>query len=261
MNILIVNDYDEMSKKAAHIFVAQILRSPESVLGLATGSTPVGLYEALIRFYNEGMISFEGVVTFNLDEYVGLEAHHPQSYSYFMNEHLFKHVDIQSGNYHIPSGAAADIERECNRYEAMILNAGGIDLQVLGIGRNGHIGFNEPDIKFEARTHVVNLDDQTITDNARFFNSTIDVPKMAISMGIKTIMQSRGIVLLASGREKAEALAGMVSGKITPEIPASVLQLHPNVTIIVDREAATMLDIENLKSEHHINLNKNNLSY
>lgn len=242
MNIIVVKDYDEMSRKAAHLFVGQILQKPNSVLGLATGSTPLGLYRELIKFYKEGMIDFKNVIAFNLDEYLGLQPDHPQSYAKFMQDNLFKHINMQEDMQHIPSGTAGDIEAECDRYEGLIAQAGGIDLQILGIGRNGHIGFNEPDIKFEAITHVVHLDDQTISDNARFFNNIEDVPKKAISMGIKTIMQSRGIILLASGREKADAVAGMVSGKITPELPASVLQLHPNVTVIVDEEAASKID-------------------
>jgi len=232
-----------MSRKAAHLFVGQILQKPDSVLGLATGSTPVGLYKELIKFYNEGMIDFRNVIAFNLDEYLGLQPDHTQSYAKFMKDNLFEHINLDSGNYHIPSGTATDFEAECDRYESLIAQAGGIDLQILGIGRNGHIGFNEPDIKFEAITHVVELDDQTISDNARFFDNIEAVPKKAISMGIKTIMQSRGIILLASGHEKAEAVAGMVSGKITPELPASVLQLHPNVTIIVDEAAASKIKI------------------
>lgn len=244
MNILVVKDYDQMSKKAAHLLVGQILQKPNSVLGVATGSTPLGLYKELIKFYNEGMISFEKVTTFNLDEYLGLDTSHEQSYAYYMYENLFRHIDIKEGHHNIPSGITEDFEEECRRYEELISKSGGIDLQVLGIGRNGHIGFNEPDIKFEARTHVVKLDDQTIRDNARFFDNIEDVPKEAISMGIKTIMRSRGIILLATGKEKADAVAGMINGKITPELPASVLQLHPNVTIIVDEEAASLIDYE-----------------
>ncbi len=242
MNIIKVKDYSEMSKKAAHLFVGQILQNPNSVLGLATGSTPVGFYKELVRFYNEGMIDFENVTSFNLDEYLNIDPDHEQSYARFMKENLFRYINIKEGNHYIPSGMASDHEAECLRYEELIANAGGIDLQILGIGRNGHIGFNEPDIKFEAVTHVVQLDEQTISDNARFFNHIDDVPKTAISMGIKTIMQSRGIILLASGREKADAVAGMVNGKITPELPASVLQLHPNVTVIVDEAAASKID-------------------
>lgn len=252
MNIIIVKNYEEMSKKAAHLFVAQLLNKPNSVLGLATGSTPMGLYKELIKFYNEGMISFKHTRAFNLDEYIGLPSNHPQSYRYFMATHFFEHVDMPLENQFIPSGVSNDSEFEALNYDRLITQVGGIDLQVLGIGRNGHIGFNEPDLKFEARTHVVKLDDQTLKDNARFFEHLEDVPHHAISMGVKTIMQSRGIVLLASGKEKSEAVQKMLSGNITPELPASVLQLHPNVTAIFDEDAASLLDVERLKEQYQI---------
>lgn len=241
MNILIVKDYEEMSRKAAHMVVGQILQKPGTVLGLATGSSPIGLYRELIKFYNEGMISFGEVVTFNLDEYIGLDRQHKESYAYFMEENLFRHIDIRPENHHIPSGNESTVEQESRQYDRMIAEAGGIDFQILGIGRNGHIGFNEPDIKFEAKTHRIQLDEQTISDNARFFSSIDEVPKSAITMGVKTIMQSRGIILLAFGQEKAKAVQGMIEGCITPELPASVLQLHPNVTVIADEAAAALL--------------------
>ncbi|MDH8678711.1 glucosamine-6-phosphate deaminase [Fusibacter bizertensis] len=254
MNIIIVKDYEEMSRKAAHLFVAQILNKPNSVLGLATGSTPMGLYKELIRFFNEGMISFQSATAFNLDEYVGLEKEHPQSYWRFMQENFFTKVDLPVERQFIPSGVAEDIAAESYNYDKNITSKGGIDLQVLGIGRNGHIGFNEPDLKFEARTHVVKLDEQTIEDNARFFDDISMVPTLAISMGVKTIMQSRSIILLASGKEKGEAIKKMLSGNITPELPASVLQLHPSVTAIIDLAAASMLDIEALKDLYQISM-------
>ncbi|NDL68270.1 glucosamine-6-phosphate deaminase [Clostridiales bacterium F-3ap] len=250
MNIIIVKDFEEMSRKAAHLFVAQLLNKPDSVLGLATGSTPLGLYRELVAFCNQGMISFDKVVSFNLDEYIGLEPDHPQSYSHFMEQELFSRVDIRPENTFIPSGISKDVEAECKGYDKRIAAYGGIDLQVLGIGRNGHIGFNEPDLKFEARTHVVQLDEQTIRDNARFFKEIGDVPRRAISMGIKTIMQSRQIVLLASGKEKAEAIEKMLNGNITPEVPASVLQLHPNATAIIDLAAASLLDLQQIGEEY-----------
>lgn len=252
MNIIIVKNYEEMSRKAAHLFVAQILNKPSSVLGLATGSTPVGLYKELIKFYDEGMISFKQTVAFNLDEYIGLPKEHPQSYWRFMQDHFFKYIDMPSENQHIPAGTSDHAEEEALRYDRAIAAIGGIDLQVLGIGRNGHIGFNEPDLKFEARTHKVMLDEQTIIDNSRFFDSIDEVPKSAISMGVKTIMQSRGIVLLASGQEKGLAIKKMLSGNITPELPASVLQLHPNATAIIDLEAASQLDLELLRDQYQI---------
>ncbi len=254
MNIIIVKDYEEMSRKAAHLFVAQLLNKPNSVLGLATGSTPMGLYKELIRFYNEGMISFKSATAFNLDEYVGLEKEHPQSYWRFMQENFFTKVDLPVTRQFIPSGVAEDIAAESYNYDKNITLKGGIDLQVLGIGRNGHIGFNEPDLKFEARTHVVKLDEQTIEDNARFFDDISMVPTLAISMGVKTIMQSRSIILLASGKEKGEAIKKMLSGNITPELPASVLQLHPSVTAIIDLAAASMLDIEALGDLYQISM-------
>ncbi len=243
MNILVVKNYEEMSKKAAHLIVGQILQNPKSILGLATGSTPVGLYTELLRFYEEGLITFDAIQVFNLDEYIGLGSDHPQSYAHFMKEILYDHIDLPEHQHHIPNGTSGDSVAECLAYENKIAEAGGIDFQILGIGRNGHIGFNEPDIKFEAKTHIVKLDVQTIEDNARFFASPEEVPKQAISMGIKTIMQSRNIVLLASGASKAEAVKGMISGKITPDLPASVLQLHPSVTFIVDEAAASLLTV------------------
>lgn len=252
MNIIIVKDYEEMSRKAAHLFVAQLLNKPNSVLGLATGSTPLGLYKELIKFYQEGMITFEQVIAFNLDEYMGLKSSHEQSYAHFMEKNFFSHINLPLENRFIPSGVASDIDREAHEYDRKITHAGGIDLQVLGIGRNGHIGFNEPDLKFEARTHQVTLDEQTIQDNSRFFDSIEEVPKLAISMGVKTIMQSRGIVLLASGKEKGEAIKKMLSGNITPELPASVLQLHPNVTAIIDVEAASQLNLQELRDQYQI---------
>ncbi len=241
MRIIIVKDYNELSKKAANIVASQMILKPNSVLGFATGSTPTGTYKELVRIYNEGNISFREIVTFNLDEYYGLDRANVQSYYYYMNENLFSKVDIDYANVHIPDGRAIDIEAECEDYEAGIKKAGGIDLQLLGIGRNGHIGFNEPDVKFEARTHLVELDEDTIKANSRFFSSEEEVPKTAISMGIKTIMHSRRIVLLASGEEKAEIIYSMVKGKITPELPASVLQLHPDVVVILDEKAGAII--------------------
>lgn len=242
MRIIIVKDYEELSKKAAHLLASQITLKPNSVLGLATGSTPVGTYGELVRIYKEGDISFSEIATFNLDEYYGLSKENSQSYYYFMRENLFKHVNINMDNVHIPDGRAENIEQECIEYEKKIKQAGGIDLQLLGIGRNGHIGFNEPDVKFEAQTHLVTLDEDTIEDNSRFFDSLEEVPRRAISMGIKTIMHSRKIVLLASGEEKAETIHNMINGKITPELPASVLQLHPDVVILLDERAASRLN-------------------
>jgi glucosamine-6-phosphate deaminase len=241
VRIVIAKDYYELSKKAANLLASQITLKPNSVLGLATGSTPMGAYNELIRIYKEGNISFSEVMTFNLDEYYGLDKENTQSYYYFMMENLFKHVNMNKNNIYIPDGRAKDISNECIEYEHKIMQAGGIDLQLLGIGRNGHIGFNEPDVKFEAQTHLVTLDEDTIEANSRFFTAMEDVPRRAISMGIKTIMHSRKIILLANGEEKAETINNMINGKITPELPASVLQLHPDVVVLLDEKAASRL--------------------
>ncbi|WP_027308120.1 glucosamine-6-phosphate deaminase [Caloramator sp. ALD01] len=244
MRIIVTENYDELSKKAADIVASQLILKPKSVIGFATGGTPIGMYKEIVKMYREGKFSFKDVVTFNLDEYYGLDRENPQSYYFYMMEHLFKYVDIDKNNINIPDGRAEDIEKECIEYEEKIEKAGGIDLQILGIGKNGHIGFNEPDVKFEAKTHLVRLDEDTIKANSRFFNSIEEVPTKAISMGIKTIMHTRKIVLLASGKEKAEIIEKMVNGPITPDVPASILQLHPDVTLILDREAASQLNIK-----------------
>lgn len=241
MRIIISKDYKDMSKKAAHILAGQLIMKPESVIGLATGSTPLGIYEYLVSMYKDDLISFERAVTFNLDEYCGLDGKNPQSYRYFMDKNLFDQIDILKENIHIPNGIAENLEEECLEFEMKIRDSGGIDFQLLGIGRNGHIGFNEPDLKFESSTHVVQLDDDTRDANARFFNNMKDVPEVAISMGIKTIMHSKKILLLASGAEKAGIVYEMIYGDIGPNLPASVLQLHPDVTVIIDEDAAGAL--------------------
>lgn len=241
MRIIVVKDYMELSKRAANILASQIILKPNSVLGLATGSTPVRTYQELVSLYRDGNIDFSEVVTFNLDEYYGLDRCDEQSYYFFMNKYLFSHINIKSKNIHIPNGKAENVHVECEAYEQEINKEGGIDVQLLGIGRNGHIGFNEPDIKFEALTHLVTLDEDTINANSRFFDSIEAVPKQAISMGIKTIMHSKKILLLACGAEKRQTIYNMINGKITPELPASVLQLHPDVTVILDEEASSLL--------------------
>lgn len=241
MKIIVTKTYEELSRKAANLFASQLILKPNSVIGLATGSSPIGMYQELIRIYNAGDIDFEEVVSFNLDEYIGLSPDNEQSYHYFMEQNLFSHINLRPENIHIPSGIALDMEVAAKTYDKMIEEAGGIDIQVLGIGNNGHIGFNEPDVKFEARTHIVELEQDTIEANARFFNAIEEVPTKAISMGIKNIMQSRKIVLVATGEGKAKAVQGMIEGPITPELPASVLQLHPDVTIILDEAAASLL--------------------
>lgn len=241
MRIVIAKDYEDMSRRAANIVAGQIFVKPNSVIGLATGSTPLMMYKELICTRRKEGLDFSEVITFNLDEYIGLSTDNMNSYHYYMHSNFFEHINIKKENIFIPDGMASDIEKECKDYEERIRIRGGIDLQVLGIGNNGHIGFNEPDIKFEATTHRVKLDEETILANARFFDDINDVPQYAISMGIKTIMHARKILLLASGAGKAEALSKALYGGITPEIPASILQLHPDAIVVVDEECASFL--------------------
>ncbi|MBB5335252.1 glucosamine-6-phosphate deaminase [Pectinatus brassicae] len=244
MQIIITDSYEEMSMAAAKIAAGQIYFKPSSVLGLATGSTPLLMYKKLVEIYKNIDIDFSHIISFNLDEYIGLAQNNQQSYYYFMQENFFRHININIDNIHIPNGMAEDITKECADYDNMIKAAGGIDLQILGIGQNAHIGFNEPDIKFEATTHAVELDNDTIAANARFFADEKDVPRRAISMGIKTIMLAKKVVLLANGSNKAEAVYKAVCGKITPAAPASILQLHRDVMMIVDRKASALLPKE-----------------
>lgn len=241
MRIIIVKDYEEMSVKAARMISSQITLKPSSVLGFATGSTPVGTYKELVKLYNKKEIEFSSIKTFNLDEYYGIDKENEQSYHYFMMNNLFKYINLPLENVNIPDGNTKNINEECLRYEKGIEKAGGIDIQVLGIGANGHIGFNEPNINFETRTHIVTLDERTIEANSRFFKNKESVPKKAISMGIKTIMDSKKILLIASGEEKAEAVEKTIKGKVDPKIPASILQLHRDVTFIIDKAAASKL--------------------
>ncbi len=241
MRLIFAKDYEDMSCEAAKIVSGQLYLKPQSVLGLATGSTPIGLYDRLVQVHQTVGLDFSGVTTFNLDEYVGLSSENPESYHYFMKEHLFSRVNLRPDHCFVPNGMAEDLEEEGRRYDALIEQAGGIDLQVLGIGRNAHIGFNEPDIKFEAMTHKVRLDDETIRANARFFAREEDVPRYAISMGIRNIMLARRVLLLASGPEKAEAVYAAACGNVSPKAPASILQLHRDATIIADATAAARL--------------------
>lgn len=241
MNVMIYKDKETASKAAATIIAAQILQKPNSVLGLATGGSPVLTYQNLVKLYEEGVISFADVISFNLDEYIGLDHEHNQSYFAFMQQNLFNFVDIPDGQYFVPSGVSGDPELECVEYEEKIEAYGGIDLQVLGLGGNGHIGFNEPANHFAPTTHVVDLTEETIEANSRFFTSKEEVPTKAISMGTGSIMKARKILLLAFGKGKAEAVANMVNGRISPQCQASLLQVHPDVTVLIDEEAAASL--------------------
>ncbi|WP_027405534.1 glucosamine-6-phosphate deaminase [Anaerovibrio sp. RM50] len=241
MRVVITDSYEQMGLEAAKIVAGQIYLKPNSVLGLATGSTPLSMYERLVAVHRTVGLDFSEVTTFNLDEYIGMGPDNPQSYHYFMQEHFFRHINIKPENVHIPNGVAQDVVAEGERYEQLIAAKGGIDLQVLGIGQNAHIGFNEPDVKFAATTHKVELDEETILANSRFFNDVDEVPRYAISMGIKTIMMAEHVILLANGRNKAKAVYKALCGDVTPEAPASILQLHRDVAVILDKEAAELL--------------------
>ena len=241
MKIIRAKDYADMSRKAANIISAQVIMKPNCVLGLATGGTPVGAYQQLVEWYNKGDIDFSEVTTVNLDEYRGLPKDHPESYWSFMHRHLFDHVNINPARINLPDGAQLDAERECKRYDAAIKAAGGIDLQLLGMGLNGHIGFNEPGDAFEKETHCVDLTESTIRANSRFFESMDEVPKQAYTMGIGNIMAAKKILLVATGTSKAEALYNSLYGPITPKVPASILQLHPDLTVVADEDALSMI--------------------
>jgi len=233
MDIIHANGYEDMSRKAANIISAQIILKNDSVLGLATGDTPIGAYAQLIEWQRKGDLNFRCVRTINLDEYCGLVTDHPQSYRRFMDEHLFNHVDIDLNDTHVPDGMAEDIDAECCRYDALIQSLGGIDLQVLGIGNNGHIGFNEPDEAYILPTHKVRLSKNTRQANARFFDNDVSqVPQYAITMGMKNIMQAKKILLIAYGEQKMDVLHRAFHGPVTPLVPASLLQLHANLTVI-----------------------------
>ncbi len=241
MNVVVTDNYDEMSKTAAAVIADQLKAKPESVLGLATGTTPIGLYAELVRACDAGEISFAQAQSFNLDEYRGLPGTHDQSYRYFMQQNLFDHVDIDVSKTHVPDGAMDDAEAACAAYEDAIAEAGGVDLQLLGLGHNGHIGFNEPCDSFPVATHCVELTESTIEANSRLFDSADDVPREAYTMGIGTIMKARKILLVVSGAGKAEIVRDVVCGPVVPQVPASVLQLHPDVTVVVDKEAGALL--------------------
>lgn len=242
MKIIKTADYNEMSRKAANLIGAQVIMKPDCILGLATGSSPIGTYKELIKRCEEGDLDFSQVQSVNLDEYKGLSRDNDQSYYYFMNHNLFDHINIDKANTHVPNGMELDAEKECANYEELIKSLGGIDLQLLGLGHNGHIGFNEPAEEFDKVTHCVDLQESTIEANKRFFASVDDVPRQAYTMGIGTIMSAKKIVVVVSGEDKADIVKRAFSGPITPSVPASILQMHPDVTVICDAAAYSKVE-------------------
>lgn len=241
MRIIEAKDYQDMSRKAANIISAQVILEPTSVLGLATGSTPIDVYKQLIEWYKKGDIDFSKVRTVNLDEYKGLSQDNPQSYYYFMYENFFKHINVDLQNVYIPNGLEEDIEKECARYDNIITSLGGVDLQLLGLGNNGHIGFNEPSGNFQKTTHCVELTQSTIDANSRFFENYDEIPRRAYTMGIGDIISAGKILLIVSGKGKAQILKEVIEGPILPSVPASILQLHQDVIVIADQEALSLL--------------------
>lgn len=241
MKIIRAKDYDDMSRKAANIIAAQIITKPDCVLGLATGSTPIGTYKELVAAYENGDLDFSQITTVNLDEYKGITKDNDQSYYYFMNDNLFSKVNIRKECTFLPDGMEPDSKKACEEYDKIVEQVGGQDLQLLGLGHNGHIGFNEPSDVFKAGTHCVDLTESTIKANQRFFASYDDVPKQAYTMGIKTIMAAKKILVVVSGKDKAEILKEVVNGPITPKVQASVLQLHDDVIIVADEDALSLL--------------------
>jgi glucosamine-6-phosphate deaminase len=241
MKIYCANDYKEMSRKAANIISAQIIMKPDCLLGLATGSTPIGTYQQLVEWYHMGDLDFTKVKTVNLDEYKGLAEDNKQSYRYFMNHNLFNHVNIDMNNTHVPNGLAEDEDAECARYTELIKALGGVDLQLLGLGHNGHIGFNEPSTAFDMDTHCVALTQDTIDANSRLFAKADDVPRFAYTMGIKTIMHAEKILIVVSGEDKAEIVKKAFTGEVTPEVPVSILQMHKDVILVGDEAALSKI--------------------
>ncbi|MDO5022938.1 MAG: glucosamine-6-phosphate deaminase [Eubacteriales bacterium] len=239
MNVYILSSAEQVAKNCAMLISSQLISKPDSVFGLATGSSPVRCYEYLAQWYKEGLLDFSRATSFNLDEYIGLDAQHEQSYRYFMQEKLFKFINLKQS--FLPNGVAENLEEECKRYDDLLASYGGADLQLLGIGRNAHIAFNEPSDVFSAGTRVVDLTQSTINANKRFFESADMVPKKAITMGIGTIMSAKKIVLIATGLDKAEAIKKTIDGDIDPKFPSSILKLHKDTTLLIDREAATLL--------------------
>lgn len=242
MKLIVVNNYEELSKVAAKEFSKIIKEKENAVLGLATGGTPVGMYKELIKMYEKKELNFSKITTVNLDEYIGLNPEHNQSYRYFMNNNLFNHINIDKSNTFVPNGLAEDLEAQCKEYDQKIVELGGIDIQLLGVGNNGHIAFNEPNNELSSGTHIISLTDNTIEANARFFDNIDDVPRKAITMGVGGIMKAKKIILIASGESKAEAIKGIFSGKITTANPATMLQMHRDVTVIVDEAAAKLIN-------------------
>lgn len=242
MKIVKAKDYNDLSRKAANIISAQIIMKPHCVLGLATGSTPIGTYKQLVEWYNKGDLDFSEVTTVNLDEYKGLTRDNEQSYYYFMNENLFSKVNIDRNRTFLPDGTEPDSKKACDAYNQIIHSVGGVDMQLLGLGHNGHIGFNEPGIAFEKETHCVKLTERTIKANMRFFVSENDVPKEAYTMGIKTIMSAHRILVVVSGSDKAEAVKNAFFGPVTPSVPGSILQLHNDVTVVADEAALSLCE-------------------
>ena len=241
MKIIKTKDYEHMSRVTANLLSAQVIMKPDCILGLATGSTPVGVYKQLVQWFQKGDLDFSEVTSVNLDEYKGLSPENDQSYRYFMNHNLFDHINIRKDHTFVPNGLEPDAEKACDDYNKIIHDLGGIDLQLLGLGNNGHIGFNEPSSSFEKETHCVDLTQSTIDANARFFSSLSEVPRQAYTMGIQTIMQAKKIVVAVSGQGKASIVKEAFFGPITPQVPASVLQLHSDVTVVGDEAALSML--------------------
>lgn len=242
MLVIIKKEFDDLSKEAAKLIATKIRNKPDLVLGLATGSSPLGIYKELIRLHKEEGLDFSKVTTFNLDEYVGLPPSHDQSYHYFMKRNLFEHINLDERYIHVPHGMAKDIDKFCWWYEKRIKDAGGIDLQILGIGANGHIAFNEPGSSLGSRTRIKTLTEKTRNDNARFFSNMAEVPKYAITMGVGTIMDAKELVLIANGKSKANAIKASVEGPITAMCPASIIQMHQKAYVFADEEASTYLE-------------------
>lgn len=240
MTITTFSSIEELTSTASALLIEAVRYNPKTVLGLSTGNSPIGVYEKLIQDYIKNGTSYKLVTTFNLDEYAGLDPSSEQSYRYFMDKHLFDHLDIDKSNTHVPSGLG-DLEDNCQMYDEKVKNAGGIAIQLIGIGTNGHIAFNEPGTTFESTTHIAELSKETIAANSKYFRSDKDIPKRAITMGIQSIMEAEQVILVAFGKNKAKAISRMVNGPITTELPASILQKHPNVTVLLDGDAAALL--------------------